>query len=112
MDNQLTTLGLPNTLGKLVIFRQGAYMGCNKNFDIYLNEQPYGEVACKDKVELELEYGAYTIHFTCGKTKKCKDITIELTQEEPIVYIKTYVKALMWKNVIYIEKCQEKDIYE
>lgn len=121
MDNETNLLNQPkyNNLqdgqtaqGELTIFRKGHYMGCDKKFKVYLNNQLYGEIDNKELVKFYLPYGAYTLHFECGLTKKCKDITIEITLQEPKVYVLTSVKASFWKNHIVIEKRSESNVLE
>jgi len=100
---------ISQTEGRLVIYRKAMYMSCNQKFEVFLNGEPFGDLVCKQEVTYCLPYGVYTLHFKCGETIKCKDITIELTPEKSEIYVLTRVKMKFWKNVIVIEECDKED---
>lgn len=103
---------ISQTEGRLIIKRKPMFMACNSKFEVCLNAENYGELINDQMVTFCLPYGAYTLHFNCGETIKCKDITIELTPEKKEVYILTKVKMNFWKNVITIEEVDKEDIIE
>ena len=100
---------LSQTEGRLTLYRKATYVGCENNFTVFLNNVPLRELRSNQTVTYCLPYGAYTVHFSCGYTKKCKDITVELTEEKKEVCLLTMVKMKMWKNVIIIEEWDKEE---
>ncbi len=105
-NNLLST----QTEARLVLYRYAMYMACEKKFEIYLNDEYYGELNCKENLTLCLPYGKYTLTLKCGHTIKSITTNLELTPEKPELCILTRVKMRFWKNVIYLEECKKEDI--
>lgn len=86
--------------GGVEIYRMGSFVGIAVGYGIYINGQSYGHLANKESVKIPLPYGTYTFHFTCGMTRKCEDVTVELTPEKRFAYIKARIKMGFWSNKI------------
>ncbi|MBE5746608.1 MAG: hypothetical protein E7352_00305 [Clostridiales bacterium] len=96
--------------GGVQIYRMGSPVGVAVGYGIYINGQPYGHLANKESVKIPLPYGTYTFHFTCGMTRKCQDVTVEITPEKRIAYIKARIKMGFWSNKIFAELVNAEDM--
>ncbi|MBQ9782998.1 MAG: hypothetical protein IJW44_00580 [Clostridia bacterium] len=88
----------------------GSPVGVAVGYGIYINGQPYGHLANKQSVRISLPFGTHTFHFTCGMTRKREDLTITLSPETPIVYMKAHIKPGFWTNTIKAELAQESEM--
>lgn len=98
------------TQGQISIYRMGSPIGIAVGYGLYLNGEPYGHIANKELVKLSLPFGTYNLHCTCGLTRRCQDLVVELTPENPIAYVKARIKAGFWTNKIIIEKANKEDM--
>ena len=98
--------------GAIQLYRMGSPVGVAAGFGIYINGQPYGHIGNKETFRIALPYGKYTVHCTCGMTRKCNDLTVELTPESPIAYAKASIKMGFWANSINIETAKAEDMPE
>ncbi len=85
-------------MAEIHLYRMGSPIGVAVGYGIYINGQPMGHLGNKESLRIPLPYGTYTIHFTCGMTRKCEDATVVLTPEMPVAYIKGSIKAGFWTN--------------
>ena len=92
------------------IYRMGSPVGVAIGYGTYINGAPYGHIANKQSVLIPLPYGTYNLHFTCGMTRKCKDVSITLSPEKPKAYIKARIKMGFWTNTIIAEEVSESDM--
>lgn len=98
------------TEGGVQIYRMGSPVGIAVGYGIYINGQPYGHLANKESVRIPLPYGIYTFHFTCGMTRRCQDVTVALTPENRVAYIKARIKMGFWTNKIIAEEAKAEDM--
>ena len=98
------------TGGYVQIYRMGSPIGVAIGYGVYINGQPYGHISNKQSIRVPLPYGTYTFHFTCGMTRKCEDLTVTLTPEAPVQFIKARIKPGFWSNKIIAESAQAADM--
>ncbi len=96
--------------GEIQIYRKGSPVGMAVGYGVYINGQPMGHIANKESVRLPLPYGTYTIHFTCGMTRRCKDATVTLSADAPVAYIKGAIKTGFWTNTMIVEIAKREDM--
>ena len=89
--------------GCIYIYRQGSPYGIAGGFGLYLNGQPYGHIGNKELLCLPVKFGTYNIHSAVGLSRKCKDLEVTITPENPVVYTKVYIKAGFWTNSFVVE---------
>lgn len=85
------------------IYRMGSPFGMAIGYGVYINEEPYGHLANKESIRVPLPFGKYTFRFTCGMTRNCDSLTVELTPENPVVYMKARMQPGFWTNKIVCE---------
>lgn len=89
--------------GTIQVYRMGSPIGVAAGYGVYINGHPFGHIGNTETVAYTLPFGTYTFHMTCGMTRKCKDITVTITPEAPVAYLKARIKAGFWSNCIIIE---------
>ena len=89
--------------GSIYIYRQGSPYGIAGGFGLYINEQPYGYIGNKELLRIPVKFGTYTIHSAVGMSRKCRDLQVTVTPENPAVYTKVYIKAGFWTNSFVVE---------
>lgn len=89
--------------GMIQIYRKGSPLGVAVGFGVYLNGQPSGKIANKESVCIPLPYGRYTVHIASGMNRRCNDPVVELTPDNPVVYLKVYMKPGFWTNSFVLE---------
>lgn len=90
--------------GGVQIYRMGSPVGIAVGYGTYINGQPYGHIGNKQSVYIPLPYGTYTLHFTCGMTRRCKDVTVTISPEQQFAYVKARIKMGFWTNTIIAEQ--------
>lgn len=90
-------------MGFVQIYRKGSPVGIAMGYGIYLNGQPFGHLANKQSIRIALPFGTYTLHLTCGATRRCQDLTFTLTPQTPAAYVKGWIKMGVWSNTVIIE---------
>ncbi len=89
--------------GSIYIYRQGSPYGVAGGFGLFINEQPYGYIGNKELLRIPVKFGTYTIHSAVGMSRKCKDLQVTITPENPVAYTKVYIKPGFWANSFVIE---------
>lgn len=89
--------------GSIYIYRQGSPYGVAGGFGLFINEQSYGHIGNKELLRIPVKYGTYNIHSAVGMSRKCRDLQVTITPENPIVYTKVYIKAGFWANSFVVE---------
>ena len=89
--------------GGIYIYRQGSPYGIAGGFGIYLNNQPYGYIGNKELLRIPLKYGTYNIHCAVGMSRKCRDMVVVLSPENPVAFTKVYIKPGFWTNSFVVE---------
>lgn len=85
------------------IYRMGSPIGVAVGYGVYVNGIPFGHLANKQSIRIPLPYGTYTLHFTCGMTRKCEDLTVMLSPAYAVAFVKAHIKAGFWSNTIIAE---------
>ena len=94
---------IPADQGKLYIYRQGSFYGVAGAFGLYLNSTPCGFIGNKELLCFPLPYGTYNIHCAVGMSRKCRDMVVTLSPENPVAYTKVYIKPGFWTNSFVVE---------
>lgn len=105
--------GNPITLppeGMIQIYRMGSPIGVAVGYGIYINGVPCGHLANKQSIRIPVAYGSYTLHFTCGATRRCQDLVVNITPENPVAYVKARIKPGFWTNSIIAEPASPQDM--
>lgn len=89
--------------GMIHLYRKGSPLGIAGGFGIYINNTPLGHIGNKQTVNIPVSYGTYTIHVAVGMNRKCTDLVVNITPENPIAYAKVYMKPGFWTNSFVIE---------
>ncbi len=88
--------------GMIQLYRMGSPNGMAVGYGIHLNNEPMGHLANKESIRYPLPYGSYTVHLTCGMTRRCQDLTVTLSPESPVAYLKGSIKTGFWSNTMII----------
>lgn len=96
--------------GMLQLYRKGSPIGMAAAFGIYANGKPYGHIGNTQNLYIPLPYGTYTMHFTCGMNRRCKDLVITLSPEHPNEYMKVAMKSGFWTNTMIPELSKAEDM--
>jgi phage FluMu protein Com len=89
--------------GSIYIYRQGSPYGVASGFGLFINEQPHGYIGNKELLRIPVKFGTYNIHSAVGMSRKCKDLQVTVTPENPVVYTKVYIKPGFWTNSFVVE---------
>ena len=92
----------------IYIYRQGSFYGVAGKLGIYLNGEPYGHIGNAELLCIPLPYGTYNIHSAIGIARKCRDMEVTLTPENPIAYAKVYIKPGFLTNQFVVEPVDPK----
>ena len=96
-------LNLPEE-GMIQIYRMGSPYGIAVGMGIYLNDNPLGHLANAESVRIPVPYGHYKVHMTHGMNRKCKDVEVDVTPDERVVYVKAHLKMGFISNTVVLEK--------
>ena len=96
--------------GGVQVYRMGSPMGMAVGYGTYINGQPYGHIGNCESVYFPLPFGTYTFHFTCGMTRKCEDVTVTITPEQPFAFVKARIKMGFWANSIVAEQVSQQEM--
>ncbi len=102
--------GFVNNEGLIQIYRMGTPLAMAVGFGIYINGVPFGHLGNTESTRIPLPFGTYTLHFTCGMIRKCEDLVVTLTPQNPIAFVKTKVKAGFWTNSITTQQVNGSDM--
>jgi len=94
--------------GSIYIYRQGSPYGIAGGFGLFINNQPYGYIGNKELLRLPLKFGTYIIHSAVGMSRKCKDLQVTISPENPVAYTKVYIKPGFWANSFVVEPVDPK----
>ncbi len=89
--------------GYIYVYRQGSPYGIAGGFGLFLNGQPYGYIGNKELLRIPVKFGTYNIHSAVGMSRKCRDLEVTITPENPVAYTKVYIKAGFWVNSFVVE---------
>lgn len=88
--------------GIIQVYRMGSPIGVAVGYGIYIDGVPYGHLANTQSIRISVPLGTHLIHMTCGMTRRCKDLQVTVTPENPYAYVKARMKAGFWSNTIEI----------
>ena len=89
--------------GSIYIYRQGSFYGVAGGFGLYINDQPYGYIGNRELLRIPVKYGTYKLHSAVGMSRKCTDLVVTISPQNPVVYTKVYIKPGFWTNSFVIE---------
>ena len=89
--------------GNIYIYRQGSAYGVAGSFGLYINGQPYGHIGNKELLRLPVKCGTYVIHSAVGMSRKCRELEVTISPENPAAYTKVYIKPGFWTNSFVVE---------
>ena len=87
----------------IYIYRQGSVYGVAGGFGLFINGQPYGFIGNKELLRIPVKYGSYVIHSAVGMSRKCRDLQVNLSPENPNAFTKVYIKPGFWANSFVVE---------
>ena len=96
--------------GMISIYRQGSPLGIAGGFGLYLNGEPYGHIGNRETVKIPVAFGTYTLHVAAGMNRKCTDLIINVTPENPLAYTKVWMKPGFWTNSFVIEPASAEEM--
>lgn len=80
------------------LYRMGSPLGVAAGFGVYINGLPYGHIGNTETIHIPLPYGAHTVHVASGMNRRCNDMTVNLTPQAPVGYLKVRMKPGFWSN--------------
>ena len=89
--------------GSIYIYRQGSPYGIAGGFGLFINDKPFGYIGNKELLRIPVKYGTYNIHSAVGMSRKCRDLEVTISPENPVAYTKVYIKAGFWANSFVVE---------
>lgn len=96
--------------GMIYLYRKGSPVGIAGGFGIYINGVPLGLIGNKQTVSIPVGFGTYNIHIAAGMNRKCKDLTFNITPENPVGYAKVYMKTGFWTNSFVVEPSTKEEM--
>ena len=103
--NQLAPMG-----GEIKLYRMGSPLGVAIGLGVYIDGQPCGHIGNKETVSYTLPFGTHTVHMTAGMSRKCVDMTVTLSPQAPVGYLKAHIKPGFISNTIVIEPALPQDM--
>ena len=89
--------------GNIYIYRQGSVYGVAGGFGLYINGEPYGHIGNRELLRIPVKFGTYNIHSAVGMSRKCRDLEVTVSPENPNVYTKVYIKPGFLTNTFVVE---------
>ena len=96
------------TEGRVYLYRQGSPLGVASGFGVYIDGEPYGHIGNQETLCIPLSYGTHNLHVAAGMNRKCRDMQVNLTPQNPQDYAKVYMKPGFWTNSFVIEPLDPK----
>lgn len=94
--------------GSIYIYRQGSFYGVAGGFGLFINGEPFGYIGNKELLRIPVKFGTYNIHSAVGMSRKCRDLQVTITPENPVAYTKVYIKPGFWANSFVVEPLDPK----
>lgn len=104
------TLLTPKADGMIRIYRMGSPIGVAAGFGIYLNNTPVGHIGNKQTVNIPVPFGDYNLHVASGFNRRCKDVVITVSPENPVAGIKVSMKMGAWSNTFILTPADSTEI--
>lgn len=96
--------------GQVYLYRMGNFLGAGGGIGLYIDGQPYGRIGNRELLCIPLSYGPHNFHVAVGLSRKCQDLIVTLSPENPIGYIKFFMKPGFWTNSFVIEPTTKEDL--
>ncbi len=104
------TLLTPKADGMIRIYRMGSPVGVAAGFGIYLNNTPVGHIGNKQTVNIPVPFGTYNLHMASGMNRRCQDLVINISPENPIAGVKASIKMGVWSNTFVLTPAEPESI--
>ena len=79
-------------------------------FGVYIDGQPCGHIGNKETVSYSVPFGTHNVRMTAGMSRKCVDMTLTLTPQAPVGYLKAHIKPGFISNTVVIEPAMPQDM--
>lgn len=96
--------------GQVYLYRMGNFLGAGGGIGLYIDGEPYGHIGNRETLCIPLPYGPHNFHVAVGMSRKCQDLVINITPENPIAYAKFFMKPGFWTNSFVIEPTTKEDL--
>ena len=96
--------------GMIQLYRKGSPIAMAATFGIYINGEPTGHIGNTQNLYIPVAYGTYNLHFTCGMTRRCKDLQVTISPDAPNAYVKVGMKSGFWANTLIPELAKEEEM--
>ena len=90
--------------------RMGSPIGVAIGFGVYIDGQPCGHIGNKETVSYSVPFGTHNVRMTAGMSRKCVDMTLTLTPQAPVGYLKAHIKPGFISNTVVIEPAMPQDM--
>lgn len=80
------------------LYRMGSAWGIANGFGVFIDGQPFGYIGNKETIHIPLPYGTHTVHVALGMSRRCNDMTVNLTPQAPVGYLKVRIVPGFWTN--------------
>ena len=98
-----------NNMGACIyLYRQGSVYGVAGGFGVYIDGEAYGHIGNKETLCIPVSFGTHTIHSAVGMSRKCQDLHVTLTPENPTACAQVYIKPGFWANSFVVEPLDPK----
>lgn len=101
---------LDENCGYYKLYRVGSPMGIAAGFGIYIDGEPYGHIGNKQTCWIRLPFGKHNVHIAAGMSRKCTDMTFELSPSHPLECAKVHMRVGAFTNSFVIEPAQNADV--
>ena len=95
---------------EIKLYRMGSPLGVAIGFGVYIAGQPCGHIANKETVSYSLPFGSLAVHLTAVLCLNFVDMTVTLTPQAPIGYLKAHIKPGFISNTVVIESALPQDM--
>lgn len=89
--------------GMISLYRKGNFIGCAGGFGLYINGEPFGHIGNRETIHIPVAYGRYNLHVAVGMSRKCVDLVVDITPENPHAYAKVWMKPGFFANSFVVE---------
>ncbi len=80
------------------IYRMGNFLGAGAGMGLYINGLDFGALGNRQSIMIPLPLGSYNLHFVMGMSRRCEDIVVNLTPENPQSFVKVHMVPGFWVN--------------
>lgn len=101
---------MTDNCGCLQVYRMGSPIGVAVGMGVYIDNVPYGHLGTCESSRIVLPYGEHLIHMTIGMCRKCTDLRVNITPEQPYICVKAHIKPGFWTNTVVIEPARPEEM--